>query len=604
MAYEGDTMWRRLGAVLIVIAAAAAMSPAFAQIRPKISVDGGTVIINRKAAVQFRSGNGSLSPENRASITAQRLINFAASGLDPNSIAAKGSRSQARVIAGDILICIATAADAKAAGTTPIGLAQSWGRNVKSLLLLPPIVTEPGFLLVPLGENRRMEVGGAAAGPIYAKAENPGVAAVSIGTDGPYVVVQGCRVGDTTVEISVEGERAKVRVAVRKYAGRTPNVSTMEVTGNPCPAELVRYAAGQAAAQNAFVEPGAKIEVGSAEALGGALGLDQCRRITVPVKISGPGYITLNSQAVVEVKNVFMPRETVDELFYSNSPERLEKYKTLFAARLKHDESTRVLYHHQNVMDKRVQLIVELINPSDSPARMRILRGVSNPRIDTVLVGQIAANEFLRSFHNNVSIIESIPARSRLVLVSDFMDRKKTASGILQVRQLSGEDVYVRITAAEPWVDNVSTGTIAAAPNPLMLELSDHVYPSPSRDLEAMYRVGELWAFIPIGKHALDDSQQQKKLYGNYGVTYNISVKVENPTCETKKVRVIFDPTAGLASGVFIIDGKFILAKNVQPPLEVSLASYSLKPGEVRDVKITTVPLAGSNYPATLVVRS
>jgi len=66
----------------------------------------------------------------------------------------------------------------------------------------------------------------------------------------------------------------------------------------------------------------------------------------------------------------------------------------------------------------------------------------------------------------------------------------------------------------------------------------------------------------------------------------------------------LFDPSAGLASGVFIIDGKFVVTKHVQPPSEVPLASYQIKPGETRDVRILTVPLAGSSYPATLVVRS
>jgi hypothetical protein len=66
----------------------------------------------------------------------------------------------------------------------------------------------------------------------------------------------------------------------------------------------------------------------------------------------------------------------------------------------------------------------------------------------------------------------------------------------------------------------------------------------------------------------------------------------------------MFDPTAGLASGVFIIDGSFVSAKYAQPPNEVPLMTYWLKPGETRNVRIETLPVAGSNYPATLVVKS
>jgi hypothetical protein len=136
------------------------------------------------------------------------------------------------------------------------------------------------------------------------------------------------------------------------------------------------------------------------------------------------------------------------------------------------------------------------------------------------------------------------------------------------------------------------------------VELSGHIYPSPAKTLAAEYVVGQRFAFIPIGKHAIDSDNAQKKLEGNYGVIYDINVRIENPTPTTRKVSVVFEPNAGLAAGVFIIDGEFISAKYAQPPSEIPLISYRLGPGEVRKVHIMTLPVAGSNYPANLVVRS
>jgi hypothetical protein len=179
-----------------------------------------------------------------------------------------------------------------------------------------------------------------------------------------------------------------------------------------------------------------------------------------------------------------------------------------------------------------------------------------------------------------------------------------TTSGILQITQIDGGASYIRIVANPPGLDNVAAGDIAPAPNPLVLTMSEHVYPMPVKEVNADYEVGKRWAFIPIGKQALTDTTRQKKLHGNYGVTYHIDVKVTNPTDTTKKVTVVFDPSAGLASGVFIIDGEFVSTKYVKPPSEFSLKSYRLRPGEVRYVRIVTLPVAGSNYPATLVVRS
>lgn len=594
---------RKLTTALTMMTLIALSASAMAAPRPRVGLDSATVTINGRAAIRFQASNGSLTPAQRAEITAQRLMQLVATGVDANTIYAKGDANQGRVYAGETMICIATAADAKVNRTTPLALATSWASNIRSLLLMPPVVLSAKDLLVPLGENRRVEVGGAATGAIYARSENTEVATVSVGTDGRYVQVLGQQVGSTMVEVSVEGERVYLPVMVKKYAGMVPSGLSAEVTGNPCPASFVSYAAKQAVMHSAVIEPGAKLEISSVDGAQPSVP-GQSRSVKVTLKIDGADYIPNAGQVTVSVHNTQMPRESLEQLFYSNNPERLLKYQTLFAGKLDINQSTRVLYHHQNMIGKKVHLIVEIINPAEVSASFRVLKGVSSPNIDTVMVGHVAGNNFLRDFYNNVSIIEKIPAKSRLVLVSDMLEHQQTASGILQIRQMDGSPAFVRITAAQPYVDNVSVGTIAAAPNPLMLEMSDHVYPSPAKTLEADYTVGGRWAFISIGKHAVTDSAAQKKLYGNYGVTYDINLKVQNPTGEKKKVSVLFEPSAGLASGVFIVDGKFVLAKYAQPPSEVPIASYDLQPGETRTVKITTVPLAGSNYPATLVVRS
>jgi hypothetical protein len=160
------------------------------------------------------------------------------------------------------------------------------------------------------------------------------------------------------------------------------------------------------------------------------------------------------------------------------------------------------------------------------------------------------------------------------------------------------------VAALPPGLENVTSGSVTSAVEIASADMSDHIYPSPAKLIETDYVIGQRWAFISIGRQALGSHNAQKRLDGNYGVTYDINVKVENPTTQMKKVRVMFDPTAGLASGVFIIDGELVSTKYAKPPDEIQLASYQLKPGEVRTVRIVTVPVAGSNYPANLVVRS
>ena len=597
---------KRLGIALAVLFAALSSQSVWA-FSPKVSIDPadpGTVIINGGSAVRFRATNGNLGIADRAQITAGRIQQLVGASVSPSTIFVKGDRHRAQICSGEQLICIVTATDAKASGTDALALANMWANNMKKLLAMPAVILSDRELTVPLGESRKVNVSGAAVGPIYAKAGDGDIASADSGADGRYVQVFGKKLGATSVEVSVEGERATINVYVKKYAGAVPSVTVAEVTGEPCPVELVTDAAIQALSQSATPEPGAKFDIENIRPAGGDLSCGSIRTLKIPVKFRGDGYIDCNPTATVEVRNVSMKPVEVSQLLYSNNPERLLKYQTLFAGRIEPGKPTRILYHHQNMMGKRVHLIVEVINSNPTTAKYHVLKGISKPNIDTVLVGHVAGSAFLRNCDSNIGFFQRVPEQSRYVLVSDMLDNKETASGILQINQTEGSDSFIRVTAAQPGIDNVMVGSLAAAPNPIILTMSDEVYPSPLKVLQEQYVVGERWAFISIGKHALTDSTAQKKLYGNYGVTYDIHVKVTNPTDQTKKISVLFDPTAGLASGVFRIDGRYVSAKYAQPPNEIPLTSYRLGPGQTKNLSIVTIPLAGSNYPATVIVKS
>ncbi len=602
-----EIMRLRMALAAALVCLAITVVPACAY-TPRVVLDltggGAEVQINDRAAVRFKASNGQLTPAQRATITAERLRALVSAGFDPRTLGAKGSNQQARVYAGQNLICVVTTADARAARTTPLALAGSWAANIRRLLMMPGVTLSDKSVLVPMGECRRVYVGGAASGPIYARSVDGAIAVPSVNLDARYVQVTALQMGSTQVEVSVGGERAVFNVTVKKYAGRVPPISFAEVTGRPCPGSLVKYAAEQVVVRGAAIEPGARIEVGCTEGAGSALGAGLNRIVKVAVRISGEGYITYAYKADVEVHNSLMSVDQPRQLFYSNSPERLERYQVLFAGRLQADAPTRVLYHHQNAMGKSVHFVVDITNPTDSPATYRITSCAAGPMVDTVLVGYLATRDFLRDMQSNASVIERVPPKSRLVIVSDTLRHLETSSGVLQIRQTDGSESYVRVAALPPGLDKASVGAVTAASDIASSDMSAHIYPSPEKSIEADYVVGQRWAFISIGKHAIGSHDAQKKLDGNYGVTYDINVKVQNPTAETKKVRVVFNPTAGLASGVFLVDGEMVSTKYAKPPNEFQLASYQVKPGEVRTVRIKTVPVAGSNYPANVVVRS
>jgi hypothetical protein len=125
---------------------------------------------------------------------------------------------------------------------------------------------------------------------------------------------------------------------------------------------------------------------------------------------------------------------------------------------------------------------------------------------------------------------------------------------------------------------------------------------------EARFAVGGKWAFVSIGREPLTAiNGADVKLHGNYGVFYEIAATLENPTDQTQKARVVFEPSAGMAGGVFVMRDKegeqVVTIPQTDLPTETTLGSYLLAPGEKKDVTIRTMPLSGSNYPATIILR-
>jgi hypothetical protein len=54
---------------------------------------------------------------------------------------------------------------------------------------------------------------------------------------------------------------------------------------------------------------------------------------------------------------------------------------------------------------------------------------------------------------------------------------------------------------------------------------------------------------------------------------------------------------------VFLVEGKWIEVPHLSPPAEFELAQFVLSPQQHRVVNIRTLPVGGSAYPVTLVVR-
>jgi len=591
-------------ALLVLLAVGADAQQFLPTVGYAASGSGAAVMVNNQLAIKFRVPNGGLSPMARAEITASRLKPLVYG--DWRLLAVKSlDKNRAQVVAGDRLICIATHADAKAAGTSAAALASLWVNRLKELFAMPPVEVKPSQLTVPEGERRFAQVGGVIAGLAEVESKDPSVATAVYDPEKKAVSVLGIRVGTCKVIVNKQGFTAELTVEVKRYAARIARTAVVEVTGNPAPQDIVRAAAADGASSAVILEPGASARYGEPKVPDGNLPAGAKVRTVVPVRAAGENLLPVELAVPVDVINRRLPWTPTKNLLYCNDPERISRFGLLFSAELGSDNRQRLFFHHINVLGKPLRLRVDILNTGQVDAQIHSVIGASEPRVDPVDAGYRAGISFIRDFLADAGRIYNLPPRSKLTLYAQNIDHLMTVSGISDLRVLQGEGIYVRVMA-EP-VNQAGLAVGQTAPifdGDVPTNLSEHVYESPTKLVEAKYVVGERWQFIRIGKFAITNNTGDKRLYGNYGVIYEIKITVENPTSTAKTIQIDFEPTAGAASGIFVIDGKILSVKTVLPPYEFNIAKLRLEAGQTKNITIKTMPTGGSAYPATIVVRS
>ncbi|HUV04226.1 MAG TPA: hypothetical protein VMX94_03885 [Armatimonadota bacterium] len=600
--------------VTCILVSAALASSASAKFVPRISVqkdaDGAAcIIVNRQRAVQLKVSNGSLSPGQRAKIVAGRLASLVQRGLDPKTLWCKQSGADARVMVGDSLLVIATAAEAKAQNTSSAKLAEKWTQSLREALSLPPLMVTPSSLLIPLGEARAVTVHSLLTAPVEADVSNPLVISVDGLSKPGSLIVTGASPGDAAITIRCQEYSVPLRVSVRKYAAyKTTTAAKAVVTGWNAPPSLVSQAAAEAVTRAISLEPGARLISANVSQAGVGLSPGNVVQMPVEVQVAGGDYIPTKLAVQVEVENRILPRVQASHIMYSNHPESILKYQALFVGRISPSEgATRLLYHHQNRMKKRIGFVIDVVNPWPSAATLHIVEGVSWPMLDTVAVGYRAGSEFLDNHRKNIGRVIELPPRARQALVSQSLDALRTASGLMELRQLSGDPVFVRVMAKPEserlMHDQCGITVPAVGVEPSKLATSDHVYPGPMKNLAVTYTAGKPWLFVRIGKEALTHATQDRQLQGNYGVIYDIEATLENPLDRPHNVEIAFEATAGLASGVFFLNGSPVHVRWLQSLREATIGTITVPPGRSRTVSLRTMPLSGSAYPATIIIR-
>ena len=82
------------------------------------------------------------------------------------------------------------------------------------------------------------------------------------------------------------------------------------------------------------------------------------------------------------------------------------------------------------------------------------------------------------------------------------------------------------------------------------------------------YQVGGRYGFVRLGQRPIQRQDSGGGLDGNFGVLYTIKTKLENPTATAQDVEVVFEASAGYASGLFVVNGKTVTIPQLSPKTE------------------------------------
>lgn len=564
------------------------------------------MLVNESRVITLRATVARNSPAKRAALAAKRLAVLA----NVDQISSRPSGKGYVLTANGKVILQVDPADGASYQMEVGDLAGQWMGAINRALELPPVAFGASSIDVGVGRSVAVDLKGRDANWAAFATENPDTASFERIKNG--ISVHGKQVGTTTISTQ-NGVQLTVRVL--PVTAQFPQTLSAEVTGSPASKAAVQDAIKRAIRTRLRTSSGASSQIVGGIKADPVLPGNDFQTI-VRVKTSAADALGAEGNVVVQVRNVGIERTSETELWYSNDPERVAKAQDLFNGTLREDRPVRLLYHHLNDSPYNLLVKADLVNRSDQPARIAMIRGWAKPNPNPVVAGLDAAEEFLNDWLAGSGQILVIPPRSRVRLASCPIDHLQTASGLYYLRLLPGGSptlgVHVSAVLRDPDSPeatgsgqgySVNISQPLAAWQEAMPQDTPEIYPQPFCDEDVTYRVGGAFGFVRLGEKALSRLTKGTPLYGNFGVIYRITAHMENPTATPVDLEIAFESSAGYSGALFQIDGQVRRINPLQPKEEIQLVKVRLEPGQRRDFKLLTLPLSGSAYPATIAVR-
>ncbi len=503
------------------------------------------------------------------------------------------------LLLNDRLIVTTDAVQARLNQTSPEALAAQWADRLRQALSRNTVTLAPEVLRLYPGQTGVVTVSAFLSRPITLGPFDERVVRAHVAA--ATIVVEARAVGSTIIPVIVGGGRAFLPVGVRREAGVIPVSVTVRVTGDLTNAALVREAVQRRVDQAVARETGATVTIGPLPPFEATAETEQLE-LAVPVKIRSPYNISVEGSVRVAVMREAVPVADPALLLVSNRPEVVEADGILFSEVVDARHPIRLLYHHMNgTLDHPRLLTVVLTNRSGRTAEMLLISGLAGPSPDPLFVGHAATTRFLQNLVAGRGYVLELPPRSSFAFSAQTMLPQQLVSGILQLQLLGGEELEVRVQIRLPWL---LEGTVALPVNQIAYPHPKGIFQSPTVTITRSVDLRRPVTLVDLGAAAaLADLRTGEPLTGDYGVLYRLEVTATNTRETEVQADLVATALGGLARGVFVIDGRVVEMALFRPYEERVLTTLAVPPGQTSQVRVVTMPTAGSFYPVRLSLR-
>lgn len=593
----------------------------------------GEVWINDKLIIKIYS-IGNANSHTEADNVAFRLNKAISRNIKPSQVTYYKVKNGYAVTADNEILVVVSKYQAHLHHSTPKDLAVTWASQIKMALKTSNadrintanrakfgntdtinntniddtnetiLLAATSHIVLPQGKERLIKMPGASY--IHAiKFSDPEVAKVI--PEGNTLRIRGERGGWTKVVMEWRNKIRSLTITVKDWAALLPPHIETLVTGWPARGDFVKKAAMETLTNTIFRKPGTKLVINT-NGLSFPQFLNAGNAISnyVDIKVTGKDYLPVQGKVQLKVINFFLPKEETAYLLVSNKPEFIRETGIVFSETLLDDKPARFLFHHANALsDEALLLNIKLVNQTDTPSKIHIIEGAGGPHSNEVYTGHVATYQFFAALWRGEGKVINIPPKSQYLLYNKWLSEREVTAGIYQLKVLEGGLPTILVEGRDKARFQVPlTNLSPPGPN----EDNSHakgIFENPKIIIEKEHIIGNKFTFIPIGKKPfLKELFTGEPNYGNYGVTYEIKIKIKNPDEKDRTAKIYFVPTAGIARGIFKLENKLIQTPMLPPYKEFLLGQYGIPSGREQNVVLFTIPQGGSFYPVNVVVQN